>query len=492
MQAEAAISSEFPSVVTDDSIEPSPYQAALFHLRQGLQALHDLSPGKDPEKRQAHDELMKLQSQVLQLLHVHFSPEREASGARQFGDLLRQHREEAGLTQRQLSQYSGLSLSLVRKLEQGWTMPTRSALIALCSVADLRLVPADVTTLPAVKEYSHRHAPNWYIPPGFDSVAMMSELAQQMNSSGGTLEQTYAYLDHKSALDWIQLCNTPSYIAMCRESFPHRSVAKRLREVIGQVGLDLIALGPGDGKSEVLLVQNILQESHQPNIRFYLFDASQPLLSRAFKHAADTFTDESGVFVCGLQGNFHQLPRYMQIHYTPARSHRRRVYVLLGNTIGNIEHEPQFFQNAFAGAAPGDILIFDADHAYATSGDPVEIQRVDPALQKPVPESHQRWLAGPIERYCREAQSVTFDWRLDTDRPLPGSYGLQFMAKVALPGMQHKTFCMFSIRRYDPTGLIRCLQKLDWELVEQLPFIGATRPRSLFMFQKRMPRGKQS
>jgi len=41
-------------------------------------------------------------------------------------------------------------------------------------------------------------------------------------------------------------------------------------------------------------------------------------------------------------------------------------------------------------------------------------------------------------------------------------------------------------------SLIRCLQKLDWELVERLPFIGATRARSLFMFQKRMPIGKPS
>ena len=488
MEAEAAFSSEFPSVLVEEAIEPSPYQAALFHLQQGLQALCDLSPGKDRERRQAHEELLKLQRQVLQLLHVHFSPEREHSGAKRFADLLRQHREDAGLTQLQLAQFAGLSLSLIRKLEQGSTHPTRSALLALCSVAELKLLPSEATIHATVKEISHRHAPNWYIPPGFDSVAMMSELAQQMNSSGGTLEQTYAYLDHKSALDWIQLCNTPSYVAMCRESFPHRLLAERLREVVGQVGLDIIALGPGDGRSEVMLVQNILQKSDQANIRFYLFDASQPLLSRAFKHAADTFTDESGVFVCGIQGNFHQLPRYMQLHYTPARSHRRRVYVLVGNTIGNIEHEPQFFQNAFAGAAPGDILIFDADHAYTNTGDPADIWRVDPALQKPIPESHQRWLAGPIERYCKDVQSVTFDWRLDTDRPLPGSYGLQFIAKVGLPGMQHKTFCMFSIRRYDPSSMVRCLQKLDWSLTAQLPFLGATRPRSLFMFQKRLPR----
>ncbi len=491
MQVEAAISSEFPSVIGGDTLEPSPYQAALFHLRQGLQALGDLSPGADREKRQAHDELVSLQKQVLQLLHIHFAPAED--GARHFSDVLRQHRNEAGLTQEQVADYSHLSLSLIRKLERGVKQPGRTALLSLCSVAELKLVPSEITTLPAVREYSHRLAPNWYISPGFDSVQMMSDFGQLLNGGGGSVEQTYVYLDHKSALDWIQLCNTPSYIASFRESMPHRAVAKRIREVVGQVGLDVIALGPGDGKSEVRLVQQIQEESDRPNIRFYLLDASQPLLSRAFKHAADTFGDDPAVFVCGIQGNFHHLPRYMQLHYTPARSHRRRIYIMLGNTIGNIDNEPYFFQNAFAGAAPGDLLVFDADYAFTASTDPAEIQRQDPALSKPVPEGHQRWLAGPIRRYCQDVQDVSFSFRIDTNRPLTGSYGMQGIAKVSLPGQHFKEFCMWQVRRYDPASLVQCMRNLDWDHVGQVPFTGTkTRPKGVFIFQKRMPRGKQS
>lgn len=491
MQAHAATSSEFPSVLADDTMEPSPYHAALFHLRQGLQALYALSPGSDPAKRSEHEQLITLQREVLQLLHIQFAPEGEESGVRRFGEVLRQHRDEAGMTQEQLADYSGLSLSYIRKLEQGSKPPARNAVLALCSVADLKLVPSEVTTLPAMRESSHRHAPNWYVSPGFDSVQMMSDLAQQLNGGGGSIEQSFVYLDPKSALDWIQLCNAPGYASMYRESFPHSQAAKLLHELTGSAGLDLIALGPGDGKTEARLVEHILEESERPSVRFYLFDVSQPLLSRAFKHAADTFGDEPRIFVCGIQGNFHHLPRYMQLHYTPARSHRRRVYMLLGNTIGNIDHEPQFFHSAFAGAAPGDILIFDADYAFTTSGDVADIQRQDPALQKPIPDSHQRWLAGPIERYCRDAQSIAFSWRVDTDRPLPGSYGLQFMAKVSLPGMLHRTFCMWQVRRYAADGLIRCLQRLDWEHVGQLPFSGSkARPRALLMFQKKLPNPK--
>lgn len=492
MQPDLSFSSEFPSVVADDNQAPSPYQAALFHLRHGLAALYALSQSADPEKREAHEELISHQQQVLQLLHIHFAPDGEASAARHFGEILREHRDEAGLTQQQLADYSGLSLSLIRKLEQGSKPPSRQSLLSLCSIADLKLVPTEVTTMPTVREDSFRLAPNWYVSPGFDSVQMMSDLARQINGGGGSIEQTYVYLDHKSALDWIQLCNTPSYVASFRDTMPNAAIAKQIREVVGQAGLDVIALGPGDGKSEVRLVQHILSESERPSIRFYLLDASQPLLSTSFKHAVDTFNDDPGIFVCGIQGNFHHLPRYLQLHYTPARSHRRRVYLLLGNTLGNIDHEPQFFQNSFAGAAPGDLLLFDVDYAFTTSQDPAEIERLDPAFKKPLnSEGHPRWLAGPIQRYCHDVQDISFSIRLDTDRPLAGSYGLQFVAKVNLSGMRTKEFCMFQVRRYDPQSLIRCMRKLGWNHVGLLPFTGSkTRPKGVFIFQKQLPKLK--
>jgi hypothetical protein len=179
----------------------------------------------------------------------------------------------------------------------------------------------------------------------------------------------------------------------------------------------------------------------------------------------------------------------MQLHYTPARSHRRRVYMMLGDTIGNIDNEPQFFQSAVSGAAPGDLLIFDAGLVFTDSLDPEVIKRHDPALSKPVPDGHQRWLAGPIQRYCHDIQDISFTFRLDTNRPLSGSYGLQFMAKVSLPDRRSKEFCMWQVRRYDATSLIRCMRNFGWEHVGQIPFTGSkTRPKGVFMFQKQIPK----
>lgn len=490
MESNAAASPEFPSIVGDNGLEQeaSPYETVLLLLRQGLAALSDLPPGKDKGKKEAHGELVGLLKQVIQLFHVHFAPDAKVD-SQNFADVLREHREAAGLTQAQLAEFAGLSLSMVRKLEQGVKDPARCSLVALCGVPELRLVPAEITTLPALRSSSYRSAPNWYVSPGFDAMQMMADLAQQLNGSGGTIEQTNVYLDHQSALDWFQISNMPGYVATFRDCLPYRALGERIRKIMGSIGLDVIALGPGDGKTEVKLVRSLVAEDSRPNIRFYLLDASQPLLGRAFMHAVDTFDSEPGVFVCGIQGNFHHLPRYMQLHYSPAQSHRRRVYLMLGDTLGNIENEPQFFRSAFSGAAPGDLLVFDCAFAYTDSKDPVEIEKADPTFHGPMPPGHQKWLGGPIRRYCQDLQNLSFTFRLDNDRPLDGSYGIQFVAKVALPGMRTKEFQMYEVCRYNPDSLIQCMRKLGWAHLGTLPF-SETRPKGVFIFQNQGPKSK--
>ena len=59
--------------------------------------------------------------------------------------------------------------------------PSRNALLALCTVPDLKLVPNEITTLPATREQGHRLAPNWHVSPGFDSVSMLTEFTNQIN-----------------------------------------------------------------------------------------------------------------------------------------------------------------------------------------------------------------------------------------------------------------------------------------------------------------------
>lgn len=487
MESPSLDSGEFPTLYAAGTIEPVPYHAALFHLQQGLAALRSLSPGRGPARRKIHQDLLELQQQVLSLLQIHFAPDGTSNETASFGERLRHNRDEAQLTQEELAHLAGLSASLIRKLEQGSKPPTRNTLLSLCAVPELKLAPHALASMAVSPGHGSRVTPNWYMSPGFDSVQMIADLAQQLCGSGGDIEQTHVYMDHKSALDWIALCNEPHYTATFRDILPLGPAAQRLREVAGKVDLDVIALGPGDGKNDVRLVQYLLDTKEQPSIRFYLLDASQPLLCRAFKHAVDTLDGQRGVFVCGIQGNFHHLARYTQLHYSPARSHRRRVYAVLGGTIGSLENEPQFFRSALSAAMPGDFLLMDVALTRASADQPEEIWRQDPVLSGPVPPSYESWLSGPIRRYCPGATEIKFSFQIDTDRPVAGSYSIQFMADVKTIGSAPRRFCMWNVRRYSVPELARCLKNLGWDLVSQHPF-GSTvgRPCALLLLKRRV------
>lgn len=486
MESPSVESGEFPTLYAYDTVEPAPYQVALFHLQQGLLALRALSPGKDPRPRVVQEEMTALQQQVLTLLHLHFAPDDQLTQQSTFGQRLRRHRKDANLTQEDLARMAGMSPSLVRKLEQGVIAPTRTSLLTLCSVPELKLLPSALGSTDTGRDSGAKVSPNWYVPPGFDSVQMILDFGQQLNGSGGKIEQTHVYMDHKSALDWIALCNA-GHVAAWREATPLAPAAKQLRELTGPVGLDVVALGPGDGKTEVRLVQRLLEHYDNPSIRLYLVDASQPLLSRGFKHAMDTLDDQRGLFVCAIQGDFHHLTRYTQLHYTPARSHRRRIYTLLGGTMGNLENEPAFFRHSLVAAAPGDLLLLDFTLAVPDAATPEELWKKDPALSRPLTPLHERWLKGPLFRYCKGITDAKLSYELDLSRPIPGSYGLNAMADVRTLGGHPRRFCLWCVRRYSLSDLVKSLRMLGWEAIGQYPYGGADvgHPSSLLILQKR-------
>jgi uncharacterized SAM-dependent methyltransferase len=111
----------------------------------------------------------------------------------------------------------------------------------------------------------------------------------------------------------------------------------------------------------------------------------------------DTLDDQHGLFVCAIQGDFHHLARYTQLHYTPARSHRRRIYTLLGGTVGNLENEPEFFRHSLVAAAPGDLLLLDFTLAVPDAATPEETleARTRHFGSRPLTPLHERWLKGP-------------------------------------------------------------------------------------------------
>jgi transcriptional regulator with XRE-family HTH domain len=413
--------------------------------------------------------------------------------AKEFGDLVARARKAAGLSPLQMAKRAGLSERTVRNVEQATNIPTHATILRLLSVRELGLTPDQVPWLTG-PEIGFGSAPNCWIAPGYDPLKMFIELFEILNGRGGSLEQTYAYLDHKSAVNWYQLSNLGHYAAVFREKMPLAKITERVIGTVGHADLDIIGLGSGDGKQEVRLVQHLLtQHEHlhsrgQPDLRLYLLDISQPLLSAAYQHAAET-VGQRGVYVCAIQGNFHHWPQYTQLHYSDERGHRRRMVCMLGNTLGNLDNEARFFQHTLIGFGPQDLLLLDVQLAQGSTDRPSEIPKQDRLLINGLQAGHQEWLGGPLHRYCQDARSVKFSLSLDARCPIPGSYAIDVLADVTYEDRRQKRFSVFRFKRYDPAKLAAVIEALGWEQLMELPFgpDAAAPVHSLLLFRRISP-----
>jgi transcriptional regulator with XRE-family HTH domain len=480
IQDGAEVGGAFPSLVESD---PSESTAATWQrearelLRLAMDRMSRLSKQATPQRsglrthlanlQLAHDYLEHLEDGLddgrtpSKSLHLDMAQRQEIART------VRDRRMTLGLSVQALAQRVGLSEGTIKNLESPRKPITRTTLLRLTAMAELGF---QFDELLFDQPMGDQPEPmNCFIAPGFNPIKMVIELGEKLNSAGGVVEQTNVYLDHQSAAAYLKLANQPEYVAAFRDPVPMTRVAEVILESTGRAGLDVIALGSGDAREEVRLVQHLLAKSRLPDLRLYLLDVSQPLLLTGFVHAAETLADQYGVAYFAMQGNFHHLPRYTQLNYTPTRSHRRRIATIFGGTMASLEHEGQFFRHSLSGLAPGDLAVIYAQLAAASPAQPDAISRLEPALQKPISTAHKNWLTDPIYRYCKEVTDVELHLEINTTCPVPGSYALEAIATVKLTGRRQKVFSMHRWRKYDPDLLSAHLGTMGWETLAQLP-----------------------
>lgn len=454
-----------------DSERPK-WERMLGNLQSTLRSVHKSCPSETlpPETAAADDAL---------------DPER----VKEFGQLVATLRAAAGLTRRELARRTGLSEKTIWNVEDGSNVPTHATVLRLLSVKELGLSTEQVPWQQK-GAFDFGSAPNCWIAPGYEPLKLFAELFEVLNGPGGAVEQTFVYLDHQSAVNWYELCNQSFYAAKYRARLPLDAMARRILEHSGHSRFDVIGLGSGDGKQETRLVEHLLDWADErrrvADLRLYLLDVSQPLLSAAYQHAAQTLGRRRGVLVQTIQGNFHSWPRYTQLHHTAERVHRRRLVSLIGFTIGNLDNEARFFQHTLVGLAPDDLLLLDVLIAAADPQNPDEVQRKDPAFSSgPTPE-HRTWLTGPLMRYCQDLQSVDIKYALGGPCTVPGSYAIDVIATVELRDRRHRRFALHRFKRYDPKRLAEMMRHLGWglEAEDQYGPDPANPVASLLLFRK--------
>lgn len=402
---------------------------------------------------------------------------------RGFGGLLRQRRENAKLSVTALARKAGLTRGTIRNIEEGMTAPSPGTVRRLSSIAALRLRPED---LGGMGTDQTQWQPDVGFAPQYNPLQIAREMFATLNGPGGQLDQTYLYLDPQSASDWERLCNGERYTTAYRATVPLDKVAERIVRESRGAGLDVDALGCGDGKTETALVQRMADLlPSPPDLRCYLLDISDALLSTAYRYASDSLASRR-VAVFALHGNFNDISRLPVLYYHPAGVRRARVYAMLGYTMINLVDEPRFFRDLAECAVPGDFALVDFGLPRAPADQPDELRRLDPFIRAgSPPQSHLDFLSGPLQRHCRGLKSLKLRTALTTHCPVPGSYSTDVIADVQMEEGPPKRFLVWRIKRYDPVKLGESLAGLGWDPVQTWRYGPGTEKLAAVMLLRR-------
>lgn len=402
-----------------------------------------------------------------------------------FGETLFNRRNKAKLNQQEIATRVGVTTTVIRYIENATKRPGRKTLLRLLSIPELQLKVSDVTRRAASGEgLEAGWLPNSMLALGYDPVHMLSDLKAILSGNGGQIEQSYLYLDPQSAADWMASCNSVAYMDAYRSSTGFEPMARLIRECAGASGVEVNALGCGDGRTEVALAQHLANVfPKRSDVRLNLFDISHSLVNVAYNHAREIL---GKIPIYAVHGNFHELARYPRGYASGKPT--CRLFTMLGYTLVNLEDELRYFRDTLSGCEPGDLFLADISIAYALPEQPEEIRRQDPALRATeLRLSHAAWLGGVIRRYCAGAVDVKFSLELDTRCPVPGSYGIDVIATVKMSaGRPDRRFLAWRQRRYDPQKLADTLSGVGWEPREILTY-GADGSKSLalLLFRKR-------
>jgi len=416
----------------------------------------------------------------------------EQSALKAWGADLVKRRQAAGLSRMVLAGRAGLSESTLRNVETGRRAPTRTTIMHLQSVPELRIDPTPIGEhITDRRRLTQDFSPNCWLTPEYDALKLHNEMTMLLNGRGGHLEQTYLYLDPSSAAAWYSIAEQEDY-TVSRMLMPLDSVAERIAERAGPVGLDVIGLGCGDGKDEVRLTQCLLERHRNRNLRLYLLDISQPLLCAAYRHAAEALADRAKVSVYAIQGNFHNLQRYTALLHTPERAHRRRIVCLFGNTFANLQNEILFVRNSLMGFAPGDFLLFSVGETMAPADKPEEILSKDRLLAGKTAETmstgrslQDRMFCDLLRRYIHGLKSTEIKSVLDFAAcPIPGSYAADIRATVKMTSGESKHFSIAYLKRYERRLLDETMIREGWQPVAHWRSAKDYHPRLLLLYQR--------
>lgn len=392
---------------------------------------------------------------------------RPGEDTKAWGRMLRERREAADLTRTQLARMSSVADSTIRNLETGRNRPSRSIVMrlqsvpALCSPQKPFAVPFEA----AVRGVTESLECNCWFAPEYDSITLARQMVAQLNNpSGGSLDQTFLYMDSASASDWCHFTEQSRW-RVNRSQFPADEVANLISGLVKDHPIDLFGLGPGEAILEVRLMKQLMEKGTLSS-RLFLIDVSQPLLCQGYRHAASELAETQGTSIYAIQGNFHHLPLYKTLLRS---TNRRRLVTLLGFTFGNFWNEMDFVEKALAPFTPGDLLLIDT----AAGVLPLGMQS---------PSAVQPFFQGPFLRHVMGVKNSSLCVvNNKSTSPLVDAQ-LTIQIKLEMNDGSIRKFDVAVSKHYNPVALAKSMQVAGWRTIAVQPFFDNS--SQYFLFEK--------
>lgn len=398
-----------------------------------------------------------------------------AQTAEKFGEDLKKRRTAAGISKTELATMSGLTRGTIRNLEEGTHLPSPDTLARLRKIKRLRYVD------PETAKRSENH-----IAPSYSPIRLAEELQAAMRSSGATLDQALLYAEPQSVLDWMKYCSDANYLANYRDRIPVSEVAEIAAKRVGATGVDVVALGSGDGRTEIRLVSHLLTATGQV-VHLDLVDVSHPLLITAYRNGCDTLAAH-GVRVHPIHADFYDLRGYEPLTYRARTDQRKRLWTLLGHTVGNLRDELLFLRDLAAISRPGDLLVLDFQTTTEVSE--AEIRKTDRLLQGHFSELLLNWITGPLRRHLQLTEQPQITPWLNTHCTVPGSYAVTLTATLHKAERGPVAFHLARFKRYEVSRFDAALGGVGWKTVSTHSY-GPPPPRCGLLLLERTEGGQR-
>ena len=234
---------------------------------------------------------------------------------------------------------------------------------------------------------------------------------------GARLDLKYHYIGATCASYWIDLAGHPDYgheaLLQTLEGYIPSLCDALLQELDNKKRIDVISLGPGDGKIDLRLLFRMAQNAIEVPY-YYCIDISFELLQKAVATILKArFLDMPSMRIKAIFGDFTQLEKLAPIYkYDPTRN----LFSLLGNTLGNYD-ETMLLNAIHSGMNSEDCLLLDARlHSLESHGESLlSDQDKETVLRGYKHDKNSKFAFGPVEMAtATNANEVEYRYDVNT------------------------------------------------------------------------------